>query len=172
MDDFVVIAEVVKAIGLKGEVKLYPLLDFHEPLLDSDYLSWEDGTPLRIGGYRPSGNCVAVAPVDTRDRHGAEALVGRRIGFRRVDYLRDDFPRPAGGLAFRFLGRMVVTVDGKQVGSVSEVRRTGGTLLLVVTTTAGEVLIPAVDPILASDDGLEGDLVVDPPEGLLDVNAG
>jgi hypothetical protein len=29
-------------------------------------------------------------------------------------------------------------------------------------------MIPAVEPILRSDDGLEGPLVVDLPEGLLD----
>lgn len=172
MEGFVVIAEVVKAVGLKGEVKLYPLLDFHEPLLDSDFVVWEDGTPLRLRSHRPAGSCVAVAPVDSRDRHGAEALVGRRVGFRREDYLRDDFPRPPGGLAFRYLERRVITVDGKPVGTVSEVRRAGATLLLVVHTGAGEALIPAVEAILRPDDGLEGDLVVDPPEGLLDVNAG
>jgi hypothetical protein len=50
------------------------------------------------------------------------------------------------------------------------VRLAGGQLLLVVPDDAGEILIPAVAPILRPDDGLEGDLVVDLPEGLLDVN--
>ena len=43
MERFVGIGEVVKAVGLRGEVKLYPLLDFHAPLLGSAYLTWEDG---------------------------------------------------------------------------------------------------------------------------------
>lgn len=172
MDGFVAIADVVKAVGLKGEVKLYPLLDFHEPLLDSGYVVWEDGTPLDLLRHRPAGACVAAMPVDCRGRDQAEALVGRSIGFRREDYLADDFPRPPGGLAFRYLERPVVTVDGERLGTVSEVRRTGGPLLLVVDRDNGQVLIPAVAPILRPDDGLTGDLVVDPPEGLLDVNAG
>lgn len=171
MDGFVVIAEAVKAVGLKGELKLYPLLDFHQPLLDSGYLMWEDGTALELRGHRPAGTCVAVAVVGSRDRNSAEALVGRQVGFRREDYLREDFPRPAGGLAFRYLGRTVVTVDGESVGTVDEVRRAAGTLLLVVRGGGHDVLIPAVAEILRPDDGLEGDLVVDPPEGLLDVNA-
>ena len=33
-EDFVAIGEIVKAVGLKGEIKLYPLLDFHPQLLD------------------------------------------------------------------------------------------------------------------------------------------
>ena len=32
-----------------------------------------------------------------------------------------------------------------------------------------ETLIPALPPILRPDDGLDGVLVIDPPEGLLDV---
>ena len=36
----------------------------------------------------------------------------------------------------------------------------------------GEILIPAVAPILRPADGLDGDLVIDPPEGLLDAQRG
>jgi 16S rRNA processing protein RimM len=174
MDDrFVPVAEVVKAVGLKGEVKLYPLLDFHEPLLEGDHLVWGDGTPAAVTRHRPaSGGTVVITIAGCRDRAGAEALVGRELGFRRGDYLRRDFPRPAAGLPFRYLERPVVTADGRRVGTVDEVRRAGGTLLLVVPGNGGEILIPAVEPILRPDDGLEGELVVDPPEGLLDVNRG
>ena len=172
MDDFVAIADVVKAVGLKGEVKLYPLLDFHEPLLDSGYLVWEDGTPCDLVGHRQAGSCVAALPTDCRDRNRADAMVGRSVGFRRGDYLAEDFPRPDGGLAFRYLDRPVVTTGGDPVGTVSEVRRAGGQMLLVVDMENGQALIPAVEPILRASVGLEGDLVVDPPEGLLDVNTG
>jgi len=172
MDDFVAIADVVKAVGLKGEVKLYPLLDFHEPLLDSGYLVWEDGAPLELLRHRPAGSNLAALPADSRDRNQAEALVGRQIGFLRRDYLADDFPRPPEGLAFRYLERPVVTTGGERVGTVSEVRLGGGQFVLVVETANGQALIPAVAPILAPDHGLEGELVIDPPEGLLDVNAG
>lgn len=174
MDDgFVPVAEVVKAVGLKGEVKLYPLLDFRVELLESGYLVWSDGTPAGVTRHRPaSGGTVVVATDGCRDRDAAEALVGRELGFRRRDYLRDDFPRPPDGLPFRYLGRLVVTAAGESVGVVDEVRRAGGALLLVVPGPGGEILIPAVEPILRPDDGLEGELVVDPPEGLLDVNRG
>ena len=171
MDAFVAIAEVVKAVGLKGEVKLYPLLDFHEPLLESGYLEWEDGAPARLRSHRPlSGGCVAVRPEGCDDRDAAEGLVGRELGFRRGSYLEPDFPRPPGGLAFRYVGRPVVTTTGAAVGTVDEVRRAGGALLLVVPDADGEILIPAVPPILRPDDGLEGELVIDAPEGLLDVH--
>ena len=173
MDDrFVPVAEVVKAVGLKGEVKLYALLDFHPGLLDGGYLAWEDGGAVRILGHRQTKGGVVVRTDGCGDRDAAEALVGRTLGFRREDYLRADFPRPDGGLPFRYLGREVVTADGEPVGTVDEVRSAGGRFLLVVTAGGGEILVPAVAPILRPDDGLEGELVVDPPEGLLDVNRG
>jgi hypothetical protein len=43
--------------------------------------------------------------------------------------------------------------------------------LLVVPVEGGEILVPSVEPILRFDDALEGPLVIDPPEGLLDVQA-
>ena len=91
------------------------------------------------------------------------------LGFRQESYLEPDFPRPQQGLPFRYLGRPVATVSGEEIGTVSEVRWTGGQMLLVVEQGGRDILIPAVEPILAPDEGLSGTLVVDPPEGLLDV---
>jgi 16S rRNA processing protein RimM len=168
-DRFVPIAEVVKAVGLKGEVKLYPLVDFHAPLLESRYLRWRDGAPVAFEHGRPSGGCVVAKFAGCDRREAAEAMVGRELGFDREDYLAEDFPRPPEGLPFRYLGRAVVTTAGEAVGTVEEVRRYAVQVLLVVMRKGCEVLIPAVAPILRPDAGLAGPLVVDPPAGLLDV---
>ena len=168
MDSFVPIADVVKAVGLRGEVKLYPLLDFHAPLLESAFLTWGDGASVDLEKARPAGKCVAVNPAGCDDRNQAEALVGRQLGFQRDRYLDAAFPRPQGGLPFRYEGREVQTNDGDILGTVQEVRRYTGQILLVIEHDGREVMIPAVEPILKSDDGLEGPLVVDLPEGLLD----
>ena len=50
-----------------------------------------------------------------------------------------------------------------------EVRRCGPQHMLVVLDGVREILIPAVAPILRADAALSGPLVIDPPEGLLDV---
>jgi len=171
-NQFVAMAEVVKAVGLKGELKLYPLLDFFAPVLDSRFVVWEDGSPVQVAGHRPAGACEVMRLTACGTREGAEDLVGRRLGFARGSHLDPAFPRPDGGLPFRWLGRRLVTVAGEAVGDVGEVRWTGGQYLLVVQTGRGEVLIPAVAPILAADSGLDGDLVIDPPRGLLDVASG
>jgi 16S rRNA processing protein RimM len=175
MDRFIVIGEVVKAIGLRGEVKVYPLLDFFEPVLDSPYLIWGDGGPVEVQRHRPAGSCAGVKFMGVDSREAAETLVGRELGFMSASYLETDFPRPAGGLPFRYLGRAVATVAGAPVGTVDEVRYTGGGFMLVIRAAdmvGGEILIPAVAPILQPDEGLVGTLMIDPPEGLLDVQSG
>ena len=172
MDRFVAIGEVVKAVGLKGEVKLYPLLDYWPDVVASRFAVWSDGSPVEVTGLRPSGNCDAIRIAGVEDRNGAEALVGREIGFLRESYGDPEFPRPAGGLPFRYVGRQVATVAGEPVGTVTEVRFTGSNHLLVITDPdrpGVEILVPAVAPILQPDDRLVGVLVLDPPEGLLDV---
>jgi len=169
---FVPIADVVKAVGLRGEVKLYPLLDFHAPLLASGYLRWDDGEAVALEKSRPAGSCVAVKPVGCDDRDAAEALVGRQLGFLAEDYPAADFPRPPAGLPFRYLGREVRDAAGEVLGEVQEVRRYAVQVLLVIEREGREVMIPAVAPILVEDIGPgsapDAPVVVDPPEGLLD----
>lgn len=169
---FVPIADVVKAVGLRGEVKLYPLLDFHAPLLASAYLRWDHGEPVQFEKARPAGSCVAAKPAGSDDRDTAERLVGRQVGFAPADYAAADFPRPQDGLPFRFLGREVRLTDGTVLGTVQEVRRYATQVLLVLEHAGREVMIPAVPPILVQDvapgSGAEQPVVIDPPEGLLD----
>lgn len=167
-DGFVPVAEVVKAVGLRGEVKLYPLINWHAPLLEGAFLEWADGAALRVVAQRQDRGGVVVGLEGVDDRAGAERLVGREIGFLRARYQEADFPKPRDGLPFRFVGRPVVTAAGQSVGRVCEVRRYASQLLLVIARGAEEVLVPAVAPILRPDEGMSGPLVIDPPAGLLD----
>ena len=182
MERFVAIGEIVNTVGLRGEVKLYPLIDFWGDLLGSDFMVWDDGSPAPVVRHRPAGSCEALTLEGVGDRNAAERFVGRKLGFLRESYAAPDFPKPAGGLPFRWVGRPVVTTGGDAVGTVTEVRFTGGGFMLVIEVTGqpgsepgagpgSEILVPAVDPILRPEDDLEGDLVIDPPEGLLDVQS-
>ncbi len=168
-EDFVPIAEVVKAVGLRGELKLFPLLDWHAPLLQSEFLVWDDGRAVAVIGSRLERRVAFVRVAGCDDRDQAEMQVGRRLGFRRESYQEPSFPRPPEGLPFRYLEREVRLVSGETVGWVEEVRRYVDQITLVIHREGREVLIPALAPILRPDVGLTGPLVIDPPEGLLDV---
>jgi 16S rRNA processing protein RimM len=172
-DRFIAIGEIVNAVGLRGELKFYPLLDFHEPLLASPFLVWSDGETAPITRHRVmSGGCWGLAVRSVVGREAAEAMIRRELGFMASSYVDPAFPKPDGGLPFRWLEREVVTGDGVVVGIVDEVRRIGAQFMLVIPEGGGEILVPALAPILRPDDGLTGPLVIDPPEGLLDVQQG
>ena len=62
--------------------------------------------------------------------------------------------------------------DGGQVGVVTDVEGTMAGSRLVVETPRGEVLVPFVADICTTIDPAGKRIVIDPPPGLLEVNAG
>jgi 16S rRNA processing protein RimM len=66
-------------------------------------------------------------------------------------------------------GLHVVTAAGAAVGSVAEVLHTAAGELLSVRTEEGEVLVPFVSAIVTSVSLAEQTIVIDPPEGLLEL---
>jgi 16S rRNA processing protein RimM len=67
-------------------------------------------------------------------------------------------------------GCAVVTSDGQKIGVVREVFRIPGNNQLVVDGPAGEILIPAHEGICKEISVAEKRIVVELPEGLLDLN--
>ena len=69
------------------------------------------------------------------------------------------------------IGSRVETVDGYGVGVVGTVIRTGSQDRLVVNGgDRGEIFIPVVPSIVKELDINREEVVIDPPEGLLDLN--
>ncbi len=73
---------------------------------------------------------------------------------------------------YEIFGCRVETVDGRIVGEVSQVIKAGpGSLLSVIDGGGREMLIPFVEQVCVRIDPGEKLIVIDPPEGLLDLNA-
>ena len=69
------------------------------------------------------------------------------------------------------IGCEVIDATGRPLGVVSDFQETGGTPLLEVKTPAGrELLIPFANSICTNIDLEQKKIVVNPPEGLLDLN--
>ena len=60
--------------------------------------------------------------------------------------------------------------SGEEVGVVREVEGTLAGSRLVVAAATGDVLIPLVDAICTTIDVTKRRIVIEPPEGLLDLN--
>jgi 16S rRNA processing protein RimM len=118
---------------------------------------------------RPHGDrwLLALAGVTTRDQ--AEALRG-------VELSADVEPREAGEPdefhVAVLLGARVRLTDGVVVGTVAAVEQHPMQDLLVVAVDDREVRVPFVRALVPVVDLDNGELVIDPPEGLLDDEGG
>ena len=69
----------------------------------------------------------------------------------------------------QLVGLAVRLPDGTPLGEVAAVRHEGADLLVVRRTEGGELLVPFVSAMVPTVDLAAGEVVVDPPEGLLDL---
>ena len=79
----VFLGRLVKAFGIRGELKLDPTADFWEDILRSKRLVLRRETdggieerPRRAREFRPHGRCYVVDVEGVADRNAAEELVG------------------------------------------------------------------------------------------------
>jgi 16S rRNA processing protein RimM len=80
-------------------------------------------------------------------------------------------PLAAGEYYFHEIeGFSVETLQGREVGRVKEFIAISGSDLLVVESGGREILIPLAGAICLEFDLLNRRIVIDPPDGLLDLN--
>ncbi len=80
-------------------------------------------------------------------------------------------PLPAGTFYHHeLIGCRVETVEGRTVGTVASVEGSGEAHRLVVDDGSAEVQVPLTAPICVRVDPRERVIVLDPPEGLLELN--
>jgi 16S rRNA processing protein RimM len=120
-------------------------------------------TSVRFQHERP---VIGIAGVETMN--DAEALAGfeLRVPATTLAALPD-------GTFYRheLVGCQVETSTGEPVGIVQGVEGTLNLSRLVIQGSRGEVLVPLVSAICTTIDVRGKRIVIDPPEGLLDVNA-
>jgi 16S rRNA processing protein RimM len=173
---FLVVGHIKKVHGTKGEVFVRPLTDHPESTFAPGvilYLGDEGGDgpdptwpSVAVEGVRPFRNGFLLRFPGLLDRTGAEALQGRYL-FRP----RSDLEALEEGELFyhQLLGMKVVTTTGEEVGEVVEVFELQPADLLQVRGPVGTHHIPFLKSIVRGVDVENGVLVVDLPEGLLDL---
>lgn len=103
--------------------------------------------------------------VDTLE--AADALAGRDVFGAESDF------RGLGAdrfYDFQVLGSRVLTRDGAEVGPVEAVLDAGGPVLLVVRRGDRDIYVPFTEAICVRVDAAARTIVIDPPDGLLDLN--
>jgi 16S rRNA processing protein RimM len=115
---------------------------------------------------RPQGKLWAARLEGVATREEAEALVGCEVLVERAALGEAGQDRHFWA---DLEGLPVVTVGGELVGEVTGLLETGAVDVLVVAGARGEVLIPLAPYVTVDREA--GRVVVDPPEGLLELAA-
>jgi 16S rRNA processing protein RimM len=169
----IIIARAVRTRGLKGEIVADLLTDFPERFDDVAELivvPGHSGAPqtLTLENYWFQNDRVILkfAGYDTVEQ--AQAIVGLDLAVpesERVSLAEDEF------YDWELEGCAVyMKKSGDAVGTVREVMRTGGVALLVVSDEHRvEHLIPMAKDIVAEIDLEAKKIIIDPPDGLLDL---
>jgi 16S rRNA processing protein RimM len=159
------LGRIVRAIGLRGLVGVAGTEGALEKI-ERIWLQRPGAEPVerRVLEARPQGHVWAVRIAGIDDRTGAEQWVGAEVLAER----RDLGEAGEGRHYWADLeGMPVVTVAGVALGTVTGMYETGGVDVLVVSGAAGDRLIPLAPYVEV--DGLARRIVVDPPEGLLEL---
>lgn len=171
-DEMALVGRIVRAHGIRGQVIVNPETDFPDQ-------RFQPGVELFIerGGkvetltvttarFHRGRVVIGIAGVETMDDAAALAGQDLRVPIDRLTALPPDtFYR------HDLIGCQVDTRDGRAVGLVRDVEGTLTGSRLVVDGAGGDVLIPLVSAICTLVDPAAKRIVIDPPEGLIDVNA-
>ena len=126
-----------------------------------------DRGPLEVVSARDHSGRLVVAFHGCTDRTGAEALRGTMLVIDADLVPAPDDPEEF--LDHQLVGLSAVLPDGTPLGQVSEVLHLPQGDVLVVRRPEGDVLIPFVLAMVPVVDLRTGRVVIDPPDGLLDL---
>jgi len=166
------VGRIARAHGIRGQVIVNPETDFPEERFQpgAEVFVERKGSiePLRITTVRFHRDRPVIGFEGVDTMNDAEALAGYEM---RVPVDRLAPLPPHTFYRHDLIGCVVETTSGRQVGSVVDVEGSIGGSRLVIDGASGEILVPLVADICRQVDTVAKRIVIDPPDGLLDLNA-
>jgi 16S rRNA processing protein RimM len=161
-ETLVIIGEILKPIGLRGELKIKPFTESFEVFQNSTTLYF-GGSEFEVRRIRFHHNHVVVSIDGIGSREEAERLRGALVKTSELNFpaTEDD-----EYYFFQLLGMTVVTSDGEDLGHISEITPTAANAVLHVKSPRGEILLPMIDEVVLDVDLAERKITVDLLEGL------
>ena len=166
------VGRIARAHGIRGQVIVNSETDFPEQRFKPGAKvfirrgSSVDALVVATVRFQNGRPVIGLEGVETMN--DAETLAGLEM---RVPV--EELAKLPAGTFYRhdLVGCHVVTGRGEEVGIVEGVEGTVGGSRLVVACAKGEILIPLVSEICPTIDVAARRIVIEPPEGLLDLNA-
>lgn len=168
-EPLVPLGEIVTTHGLAGWLKLHPY--------NPDMASLRAGVEviLEKAGARSSHDLEAISPhknqflIKLRDLQSiddAARCVGATLSVAESSL---EALAPSEYYPYQVIGFEVFDLKGEPIGRITSVMTTPGGTLYVVRGESKEHLIPAVKEIVERVDFTEGKVIVNPPDGLLEL---
>lgn len=143
-DRMLVMGRIAGPYGVRGWVRISAFTELADGLLD--YAPWylqRDGAwqEAEVLEARPHGKGLVAQLAGCADRDAAMALSGTPIGVRR-----SQLPAPGENEYYwsDLAGLRVVSVEGREFGTVDHLIETGANDVLVIRDGTREVLVPFV----------------------------
>ena len=180
-DPYLLVARVLRAHGVQGELACEIITEFPQRFGRTkrlflvpprgptrlEPLAGVAPTPYAVISARLSqhrGHPEVILQLDgIADRDAAEVLRGWLVQVPESESWR----LPRGRFYWhQIIGLRVVTTDGEQIGTVSEILETGANDVYVVKGSAGERLLPAIKQVIIEIAPQRGEMVVSLIPGL------
>ena len=173
-DELIAIGHYNKPHGVAGE--LSATVDVEVDVLKglSCLVSDIDGifVPFFVNAIRPkSGDTVLLTIDGIENEKEAARLVNRDIYALKRDYRQESIDADADGYPLDFfIGFELRDSDGSRVGEITDVDEQTENAIFVVDRDGSEIMVPATDDLIVEFDVDNKLMVMDLPEGLLDLN--
>jgi len=156
--------------GLDGELSVEPMTEFPERFVPGAEVDWRSGETARrvtIRSVRKHGKRLLVSFEGFGGVDAARSLAGGELSVADAEAAP---PRSDFYYSHQVEGWRCVDRAGRLAGIVKTLEQTvAGPLLAIETPSGREALVPFVDPIVVCVDEEGRRIVIDPPEGLLEV---
>ena len=166
----IVVGRIGRPHGVRGEVSVDVRTDDPDRRYAAGIVLTADPSraPLTVVQARWHHGRLLVKFAESEGREGAEALRGQLLV---VDSSTAGATGDGEYWDHQLVGLAVLRTDGTRVGEIQAVIHVPGSDLLAVRRDdGGEALIPFVKAMVPTVDVAGGRVVIDPPEGLLEIN--
>jgi 16S rRNA processing protein RimM len=166
----VVVGRIGRPHGVRGEVTVEVRTDDPDlRFVPGAVLRTEPASrgPLTVTGRRWNRDILLLTFEGIDSREAAEEVRNTELLVALADL--PELEDPDAFYDHQLVGLAARLTDGSPLGEVAAVRHEGTELLVVRRPDGGEVLVPFVAAIVPTVDLAGGFLVVDPPEGLLEL---
>ncbi len=169
MDNLLRVGVISSTHGLKGEVKVFPTTDDAARFKSLKQVMMDTGSGhmnLEIQSVKFFKNMVILKFKEFDSINEIEKYKGKDLLITRDQAVTLG---PDENFIFDLIGLRVVTEDGEEFGTLTDVIKTGANDVYEVKTKEGkEVLLPAIKQCVLGVDLEEGTVTVHIMDGLLD----